>query len=128
MFTRAMFPLLYLPCHVSFRFTDILRGLIAQPIAWNHGYQIAFTDATVYQDRNEHDYLDDFRDEIPCYQCGHLVPDLVIGTMRDGATIFQDLIAAYLELGKHGIVTKSELWTIQGWIAELQKSGAGIQP
>jgi len=31
---KDLFALMYLPTYVTFRFTDILRGLIAQPIMW----------------------------------------------------------------------------------------------
>ena len=33
-YRRELFPLLYLPALVTFRFTDILRGLVAQPVMW----------------------------------------------------------------------------------------------
>ena len=36
---KNLFPLLYLPTTVSFRNTDILRGLVSQPIMWLYGYQ-----------------------------------------------------------------------------------------
>ncbi|MEJ7663681.1 MAG: hypothetical protein WKG07_31160 [Hymenobacter sp.] len=61
MIRRELFPLLYLPAYVTFRFTDILRGLVAQPIMWAHGYRLGFTEATVIQVRNPHDYVKDFR-------------------------------------------------------------------
>lgn len=49
MFAKNLFPLMYLPCLVTFRFTDILRGLIAQPIMWLDHYNLGFTNATVIQ-------------------------------------------------------------------------------
>lgn len=64
---QELFPLLYLPFTTSFRFTDILRGWVAQPIMWQHGYKLGFTQATVYQERNPHDYLADFESEVPMY-------------------------------------------------------------
>ena len=67
LFQRKVFPLLYLPAFVSFRFTDILRGWVAQPILWRAGYRLGFTRATVLQVRNPHDYLEDFKSEIPVY-------------------------------------------------------------
>ena len=48
-----------------FRFTDILRGLVAQPILAAYGYQGGFTGATVVQKNNPHDYMKDFVSEIP---------------------------------------------------------------
>ena len=41
-----------IPAFVTFRFTDILRGYVAQPILQAAGYRLGFTEATVYQDRN----------------------------------------------------------------------------
>ena len=38
---QEIFPLLYLPAFVTFQFTDILRGLVAQPITWAYGYCLA---------------------------------------------------------------------------------------
>ena len=40
---KELFALLYLPTYVTFRFTDILRGLVAQPIMWAAGYALGFT-------------------------------------------------------------------------------------
>lgn len=46
---KELFALLYLPSTVTFRFTDILRGLIAQPIMWLYDYKLGVTNATVVQ-------------------------------------------------------------------------------
>jgi len=62
---KELFPLLYLPTYVTFRFTDILRGLVAQPIMWLYDFQLGFTNATVVQKRNAHDFMKDFESEIP---------------------------------------------------------------
>src|ERR1035437_2121049 len=43
-FRKELFPLLYLPTTVNFRFTDILRGFVAQPIMWLYDYFLGFTD------------------------------------------------------------------------------------
>ena len=65
---KELFVLMYLPTYVTFRFTDILRGLVAQPIMWLYGYQLGFVNATVVQKRNPHDYMKDFISEIPMYE------------------------------------------------------------
>ena len=67
-FSKEMFPLMFLPPYVSFRFTDILRGLVAQPIMWASDYYLGFAHATVVQKRNPHDYIEDFKLEVPVYQ------------------------------------------------------------
>lgn len=62
-----IYPLLYLPAHCSFRMTDIWRSFVAQRILWTMGGNVSFHSATVYQERNAHNLLRDFSDEIPGY-------------------------------------------------------------
>jgi len=64
---REAFPFLYLPSFVTFRFTDILRGWVAQRCLWAVGGRMAVGPATVVQERNPHNLLRDFESEIPCY-------------------------------------------------------------
>jgi hypothetical protein len=66
-FFPKAFPLLYLPCYVSFRMTDIWRSFVAQAALWNHDANVAFCSATVEQIRNEHNLMKDFEDEVPGY-------------------------------------------------------------
>lgn len=61
------FPLLYLPAYCSFRMTDIWRSFVAQRIAWANGWSVLYHEPTVWQDRNDHDLMRDFADEIPGY-------------------------------------------------------------
>ncbi len=66
-FLPEAYPLLYLPSTCSFRMTDIYRSLIAQRCLWASGSAVTFHSPTVYQERNEHDLLRDFEDEIAGY-------------------------------------------------------------
>ena len=77
------FALLYLPAHVTFRFTDILRGLVAQPILWAAGYQLGFTRATVVQERNPHELLEDFESESPGYLRVEKIVDIEVPLVAD---------------------------------------------
>jgi len=72
-FSKETFPLLYIPSSVTFRFCDILHGLIAQPILWTLGLHLGFTKATVFQERNAHNYFHDFKSEVPMYLNGEQV-------------------------------------------------------
>ena len=64
---KDLFPLLYLPSTVSFRFTDILRGYIAQAVINASTKSWGFYQATAYQERNIHNLMNDFRSEISMY-------------------------------------------------------------
>lgn len=118
-FRRELFPLLYLPAHVTFRFTDILRGLVAQPLMWARGFALGFTEATVEQERNPHNYLKDFESEIPCY----LYPERVVETVAAGVSAARslpdNLFEAYRALAKQGIVADEELETLGAWLKDV---------
>lgn len=120
MIRKELFPLMYLPTYVTFRFTDILRGLIAQPIMWLYGYQLGFTNATVIQKRNPHDYMKDFMSEIPMYQNTEKVIELVLSSISGSKSIEANLYDAYTALLKDGIVCEKELTTLQAWLNDIR--------
>lgn len=119
MVRRELFPLLYLPAYVTFRFTDILRGLVAQPIMWAHGYRLGFTEATVLQVRNPHDYVKDFESEIPCYLHPNRVIAAVTRAIDKGNTVSENLRRAYAELAKENIVSAQEIELLDLWLADV---------
>ena len=116
---RELFPLLYLPAHVSFRFTDILRGLVAQPIMWSHGYSLGFTSSTVLQDRNPHDYMKDFVSEIPMYMEASRIIDSVRGSISTSASLAENLISAYRSLVKAHILSDQEIRILEAWLLQI---------
>jgi STELLO glycosyltransferases len=118
MIRKELFVLLYLPTYVTFRFTDILRGLIAQPIMWLYDYQLGFTNATVVQKRNPHDYMKDFVSEIPMYQQGEKVIELVSAVLSASESIETNLYNAYKALLAEGIVCDKEMETLTAWLAD----------
>lgn len=120
LFARELFPLLYLPAFVTFRFTDILRGLVAQPILWAAGYHLGFTSATVVQERNPHDYLKDFESEIPCYLLAQKVADTVAGVVRSGTGIADNLFNSYETLFAQGVVKEAEMRVLSAWLEDLR--------
>jgi len=119
MFRRELFPLLYLPTTVTFRFTDILRSLVAQPIMWLYGYNLGFVSATVVQKRNPHDYHLDFISEIPMYIYTEKVIEIVKDFISGNKSIIDNLYNVYLELKNKGIVKSEEMHTLECWIKDI---------
>jgi hypothetical protein len=115
-FRKEAFPLLYLPSTVTFRFTDILRGLVAQPILWAAGLRLGFGEATVIQRRNPHDYLRDFESEVPVYLLAEQVTDAVSHAVTPGAAIADNLVRAYRELERRKVVAPEELRLLDLWL------------
>lgn len=116
-----LFPLLYLPAYVTFRFTDILRGLVAQPIMWAHNYLLGFTNATVVQERNPHDYLKDFESEIPCYLHVEKVVEIAKSTVLARRSVADNLYEVYCALHQHNIVVQKELELLRCWLTDLSR-------
>lgn len=115
---QELFPLLYLPTTVSFRFTDILRAWVAQPIMWLHGYQLGFVGANVVQRRNAHDYFKDFESELPMYQTSERAVDAVGAAVRASDSLSDNLHQAYAALARCGIVQAAELERLEAWLQD----------
>ncbi|MBU4445918.1 hypothetical protein KJ656_12710 [bacterium] len=61
------FPLLFLPIGVSDRVADILRGYMALACLWKMKGTLAYSSPIVFQERNAHNLLTDFSEEILLY-------------------------------------------------------------
>lgn len=118
-FRKECFPLLYLPTYVTFRFTDILRGLVAQPILWEAGFQLGFIDATVIQKRNPHDYMRDFESEIPMYLNCEKVIQIVSDSISSKNSISENIFYAYNALLLEKIVEQREITTLEAWLKDI---------
>ncbi len=117
---KELFPLMYLPTYVTFRFTDILRGLIAQPIMWLYGYHLGFISATVIQKRNEHDFMVDFESELPMYKYTEKVVELTTNCISASDSIDSNIYNTYSALLRAGIVQEKELLTLEAWLKDIQ--------
>lgn len=61
------FPLMFLPLGVKDRVTDILRGYMALACLWANGMTLGCASPVVYQERNAHNLLNDFEQEVDLY-------------------------------------------------------------
>jgi hypothetical protein len=117
---REAFFYTYLPSTVSIRFTDILRGFVAQRGVWALDRNLIFQEATVYQERNEHDLMVDFEHEIECYTQFHETIEALDGTDLDGDAGL-DLRTIYESLHEADIVEKAELKRVDAWISDVKQ-------
>ena len=123
----ALLPLMYLPATCSFRMTDIWRSYIAQRLFPGLDARLVITSATVFQDRNEHDLMRDFRDEIEGYN-GYerfvlvLEATPIIGTAE---SVLADLRTLYTALISAGFFASDELEILDAWIADMETLGFG---
>jgi len=118
---REAFPLLYLPSHCSFRMTDIWRSFVAQRIAWTCGWSILFHQSTVWQERNEHNLMNDFRDEISGYNNNaQIVKVLKELDLKDGIkNISTNMKLCYKALIELGFVGEQESILLDAWLKDI---------
>jgi hypothetical protein len=117
------FELLYLPSYCSFRMTDIWRSFIAQRIAWLNGWAILFHEPTMRQERNVHNLLRDFNDEIPGYLnnseiCKALESlPLEFGVEKIG----DNLKVCYEKLVSMSLIGREELQLLDAWLEDIKQ-------
>lgn len=119
---RDAFPLLYLPAYCSFRMTDIWRSFIAQRIAWANGWSILFHEPTVWQERNEHNLMRDFKDEVPGYLNNSAIGE-ALGQLDIKAGVEHlgdNLRLSYEKLVSMDLVGVQELDLVDAWLADLK--------
>ncbi len=122
---RQAFPLLYLPSYCSFRMTDIWRSFVASRIAQEYGWFILFHSSTVFQERNEHNLLRDFEQEIPGYLNNARIMEALLETdlCSDEQSIFENLMRLYETLVHGRWIEEKELHLLEAWIDDLIKLG-----
>jgi hypothetical protein len=118
---REAFPLLYLPSYCSFRMTDIWRSFVAQRIAWECGWSILFHQSTVWQERNDHNLMNDFRDEIPGYlNNSRIVEELSRMQLQQGIDGIPDnLVACYRKLVDMNLIDPLEMPLLSAWLEDI---------
>jgi hypothetical protein len=117
------FELMYLPSFCSFRMTDIWRSFVAQRIAWTCQWNILYHSSTVFQERNEHNLLKDFEDEIPGYLMNVKIQEMLdkLKLKNGEENIPENLLICYEELVRQNIIlNKKELELLEAWLRDIQ--------
>lgn len=124
-FWRDAFPLLYLPYHCSFRMTDIWRSFVAQRLMWECGWALLFHGPTVWQERNAHDLMRDFAEEVPGYLHNSRIREVLDGlSLAPGSgALASNLVKAYDALIDMGVVGAEERPLLRAWLADLEGLG-----
>jgi hypothetical protein len=119
---REAFPLLYLPFHCSFRMTDIWRSFIAQRIAWTCGWSVLFHQSTARQERNVHNLMNDFCDELVGYTTNAAIYDLLAAlNLKSGVeNIPENMRVCYKAFIKLGIIGEQEMTLLNAWLNDVK--------
>ena len=119
------YKLLYLPAYCSFRMTDIWRSFIAQRIATLNGWAVLFGEATMRQERNVHNLLKDFKDEVPGYLHNDEICEALEALhLESGAEKISDnLRVCYEKLVEMSLVGREELQLLDTWLEDIRSFG-----
>ncbi len=122
------YPLLYLPSYCTFRMTDIWRSFIAQRCLWAMDKGIIFHAPEVQQDRNIHNLMKDFEDEIPGYQSNVQIVEVLekIELTSGVEAAIANLLLCYEALVQHGFFPAKELDLVEAWIEDLHSQPINI--
>lgn len=118
----AAYPLMYLPSHCSFRMTDIWRSFVAQRCLWELGYGLAFHPPEVAQERNFHNLMKDFEQEVPGYLYNEkIVHTLASLNLRPGPSeTASNLLRCYEKLVDGKFFPPQELKLVEAWLADIE--------
>lgn len=120
---RDAFPAMYLPAFCSFRMTDIWRGFLAQRLAWENGWGLLFHSATVWQDRNVHNLMRDFEQEIPGYLHNAAIvenlADLILRPRKEN--LLDNLMICYEKMVAMNWIPKDELDLVRAWMKDVEQ-------
>lgn len=121
---RDVIVLAYLPSYCSFRMTDIWRSFVAQRCLWARGGTVHFVAPTVRQERNDHNLLKDFEDEVS----GYLNNDRITSALQDtelSGDLSSDIVSCYQTLVEIGVIPSKELELLSMWVREVGLRAGG---
>jgi hypothetical protein len=115
------YSLLYIPSYCSFRMCDIWKSFVAQRCLWELDMGIVFHPPEVYQDRNEHDLMRDFRDEISGYDKNKEIVNILESTnLKKGReNLAINLACCYAALVDEGIFPIKEMELVNAWVEAI---------
>jgi hypothetical protein len=113
---KDLFLCLYVPCSVSFRYCDILRGIIANIIMKYKNLYSAYTYSNVIQYRNEHDLIKDFQSEYSMFIGNENIIDFIEKGCDTSLTTKQLIYIIYGNLYNKNYIQKQEIDLLENWL------------
>lgn len=117
---------MYLPSFVSFRMTDIWRSFVAQACLHAKGMRLAYHPPGVRQDRNVHNLLHDFAQEVPGYLANfdivELLASLPLSREKGPSADVANLTMCYSALVSSGHVPAEEMSLLAAWLEDFGRT------
>jgi hypothetical protein len=102
--------------------TDIWRSFVAQRIAWENGWGVLFNGPDVRQERNDHNLMRDFADEVPGYLNNRAIGEHLTALKLSAGpeNIGDNLVRCYEELVRLALVGTEEIPLVKAWVRDLE--------
>lgn len=112
------YPLLYVPSYCSFRMCDIWKSFIAQRCLWELGTGVVFHAPEVWQERNVHNLMRDFSDEVPGYEQNNRIAEILNDAELSSGqeNVATNLRHCYQSLIQEGIFPAKEMLLVDAWL------------
>ena len=110
-----IFMSLLIPSSVSFRYCDILRGIITNVILKNTDNYMMYSSPNVVQKRNEHDLISDFKSEYEMYIHNESILNYIDTDLVSSMNIGDLLSKVYINLLKNKVIEQSDLDILNVW-------------
>lgn len=114
---------LFLPTTTSFRVCDIWRGYFTQRLLWEMDGALLFIAPTVYQNRNEHDLLKDFIDEIDLYTKSDNLIEFLLSWKPKSTTLYDLIIELTSQMIRNDFYKEAEIDLMNSWLLDLIEIG-----
>jgi hypothetical protein len=123
LFYQSAFWGLLVPISVSFRVCDIWRGFWTQRLLWDLGAHLCFLPPYSFQERNDHNFLHDFADEIDLYLKSGKLLEFLRDWSCDAPTLSERFQALLNALLNHNFIGQSDIGLCKAWTYDLQHLG-----
>lgn len=113
---QSLFVCLLIPSSVSFRYCDILRGIINNIVLKRTGKYMMYTSPNVVQLRNEHNLISDFKSEYEMYIHNENILDFIENDIENGDT--KNIISSiYKNLLEKNVIKSLDIIILEQWLA-----------
>jgi hypothetical protein len=110
-----LFICLLIPCSVSFRYCDILRGIINNIILKKTNNYMMYSSPNVIQNRNEHNLINDFKSEYEMYIHNENILNFIENDIVNITSVKELLFLIYNNLLINNVITQKDIDILNKW-------------
>ena len=115
-----LFICLLIPCTVSFRYCDILRGIINNIILKKTNNYMMYSSPNVIQNRNVHNLISDFKSEYEMYITNENILEYISNNTENVNSARELLFLIYNNLLVNNIIVQKDIDILTRWVTYLE--------